>query len=113
MAQQPWHEHLYTIGLWASYIFLTLTWLGVYIINPKYMELLDKALSIYVAVFLVYNFNPFTKRPVSQFGRGIAFSAGIFLLSSSIIRIFPGLKQFLGGDRSEYDMKLIELGSRV
>jgi len=77
------------------------------------MELLDKALSIYVAVFLVYNFNPFTKRPVSQFGRGIAFSAGIFLLSSSIIRIFPGLKQFLGGDRSEYDMKLIELGSRV
>ena len=45
-----------------------------------------EGLKIYVALFLIIKFNPFTnKTPFTQFDRRIAFQAGVFLLSTTIL----------------------------
>jgi hypothetical protein len=49
---------------------------------------LDYLLNLYISIFLIYNFNPYRKKRVSEFGRGIAFSAGALLLITKIIDRF-------------------------
>lgn len=74
------HEDLYTYGLYTSYIVFALTSLGLWSAGSDLLSKLDFALNLYVAAFLIYNFNPYSTKPVSQFGRGIAFSAGVLIL---------------------------------
>jgi len=84
------HEKLYTYGLWASYVIFGLTTLGLWSTGTEVLPKLEFLLTIYIALFLIYNFNPYKKqKPLSGFGRGIAFSAGILIL------LTKGVKKYL------------------
>lgn len=74
------HEKLYTYGLWSSYVIFALSALGLWSYGTEILTKLKFGLSIYIAIFLIYNFNPYVNKAVSEFARGIAFSAGILLL---------------------------------
>lgn len=89
-----WHEKLFTFGLWSSYLFFAFAWLGIYNINPNYLNNLEYYLQIYIAIFLVYTFNPYFKKPISSFAKGIAFSAGLLLITSKILDLFPELQKY-------------------
>lgn len=110
MAKQPLHERLYTYGLWTSWILFGVTTLGLWGAGAEILSRLEFALGIYIAIFLIYNFNPYNDKKMDEFGRGIAFSAGILLL------LTKGLSKFLSDigqrglkDTSEIVYEIAEL----
>ena len=74
------HEQLYTYGRLTSYFVFILVSLGLWKAGQPILDKMQFVLSLYIALFLVYSFNPYTKKRVSEFGRGIAFSAGVLML---------------------------------
>lgn len=86
---RPLHERLYVYGLWLSYLLFGLTTLGLWDASSNLLTKIELVLHIYIAVFLIYNFNPFIKKNIDDFGRNIAFSAGILLLlTKGVIKFF-------------------------
>jgi hypothetical protein len=80
------HEKLYTYGLWSSYLIFAVTSLGLWSSGTQVLSKLEFLLNVYIALFLIYQFNPYNKTHVSDFGRGIAFSAGILLLLTKSLK---------------------------
>lgn len=80
------HEKLYKYGLLSSYLIFGLTTLGLWSSGKEVLSKLEFLLNVYIALFLIYQFNPYNKKRVSEFGRGIAFSAGVLLLLTKGIK---------------------------
>ena len=61
--------------------------LGISSLTPQYLSYLRIFLKIYIALLLIYFYNPITykKKNFTDFDRKLAFSAGIFLLLSTTI----------------------------
>lgn len=63
---------------------------GLWSNAPQHLGDLQYYVKIYVALFLVYRFNPFRHVKFTSLDRRIAFSAGVFLLGTSLLQsIFP------------------------
>ena len=86
--------HLFTITLIISYILVFMSALGLSSTAPEYLKTLDYYLRIYICLFLILRFNPFRKYfPIykksyikfNDLDRKIAFSAGLFILTTSIL----------------------------
>ena len=94
---KPKHIHhvLYHLQTRIFTTFIVLTYLsyigiaiGVQILSPDSIDTLDYYTKIYVCLFLLYRFNPFRKIKFNELDRKIAFSAGVFLLSTTFINTF-------------------------
>jgi len=77
------HRSLDTI-LFITYVFYISITLGVYFISPQYINLLHSAVKLYVCFFLIYRFNPWRSINCTYLDKRVAFSAGFFLLSTTI-----------------------------
>lgn len=82
------YEKTYFIILYTSYILYAITIFGIWDKAPEYYESLNYYLKIYVSIILIYFFNPFFKQEMNKFHRDVAFSAGIFLLTTTSITSF-------------------------
>jgi len=82
-----WHINLYNYATYLSYILLFVTMTGLIYINPNYLNTLNLLIKVFISLFLIVKFNPFTKQEtINKFDKEIAFSAGVYvLLSTSII----------------------------
>ena len=58
--------------------------LGIYFISPQYINLLHNTVRLYVCFFLLYRFNPWRTTKCNHLDKRVAFSAGFFLLSTTI-----------------------------
>jgi hypothetical protein len=74
------------------YFIMTLTWIsyitaltGVMFFNPVYIDMLSILPQTFVALFLIIRFNPFTSIIMTKFDKQIAWSAGIFILLTSVV----------------------------
>jgi len=67
---------------WTLYIIILL---GVSANAPQYLSTLHYYVKIYVSLFLIYRFRPFRTVKFTPLDARIAFSAGIFLLGTTII----------------------------
>jgi cytochrome c biogenesis protein CcdA len=79
-------ERFFDITIKITYILIVITALGLSQTAPKYLEILDYYVKIYVCLFLVWRFNPF--RHINTFTRldkKIAFSSGIFILTTTFL----------------------------
>lgn len=87
VTQNGWHQHAFQWGLYASYILTVLLAIGFAYIKPTYLQTLERILQIYVALFLVIRFNPLVrdKMKFNQFDAKVAFSAGIFILFTTVL----------------------------
>lgn len=74
------HQRLYKYVLWTSYVLFVVTFLGLWSQGEVWLSTIEGVLNAYIALFLVYNFNPFVKHKMDEFSREIAFSAGILLI---------------------------------
>jgi hypothetical protein len=72
------------IILFVTYFLYFLLVLGVYFISPQYINLLHNIVKIYICFFLIYRFNPWRITKCNHLDKRIAFSAGFFLLSTTI-----------------------------
>lgn len=73
-----------TVVLYIAIVF------GLWSTAPEYLGDLQYYVKIYVALFLIYRFNPFRHVKFTSLDRRIAFSAGVFLLGTSLLQtLFP------------------------
>jgi hypothetical protein len=67
---------------WALYIAIAL---GLSANAPQYLDDLQYYIKMYVSLFLIYRFNPFRRVKFTGLDAKIAFSAGVFLLTTTAI----------------------------
>ena len=89
---------IFTIAL--SYILYFIVILGISTQAPVYLNYLEMFVKVYVSLFLIIRFNPFSNLNFTHLDRRIAFSAGLFLFSTSIIseilkNYFDKIKSFI------------------
>lgn len=70
---------------WLLYIAVAF---GLWNKAPLYLNDLQYYTKIYVSSFLLLRFNPFRNIEFTDLDRSIAFSAGIFLLGTTVINTF-------------------------
>ena len=87
-------ENMFNIIIFITYLLIFLSALGLSSSAPIYLKSLDYYVRIYICLFLIWRFNPFIryfsrqKNPHDEFtslDRKIAFSAGLFILTTSVI----------------------------
>ena len=80
-----YHQRFYLTIFYLSWILYFIALFGITTFNPKYLDKLNLIIKVYVSLFLIIRFNPFTKLKINNFDRNIIFSSGIFLLSTTAI----------------------------
>ena len=80
-------SRLFNIFIIISYISYIALAVGIEVISPKNLDTLDYYVKIYICLFLLFRFNPFRKIKFNELDRKIAFSAGLFLLSTTVINV--------------------------
>jgi len=63
-----------------SGLFFIISLIGVYSRAPEYLNTLNMIVKLYISIFLIIYFNPYSKHTFTEFDRSIVFKAGIFLL---------------------------------
>ena len=83
-------KKIYDVQNRAFDIFIFISWVlyfavlfGVSINAPSYLDNVDYYAKIYVSLFLLYRFNAFRKVTFTDLDRKIAFSAGVFLFTTT------------------------------
>jgi hypothetical protein len=83
---KKWYENIFLYILYATWIIYFASIVGTISFGISYLGLLREILKIYISLFLIIKFNPFQKTQVfSRFDRRVAFEAGLFLFSSTIL----------------------------
>ena len=93
-------NNIFNIIIFVSYISYAFIALGLFSTSPKYLETLDYYVKIYISLFLLWRFNPFTKIKFTDLDRKIAFSAGLFIFTTTavnkiLVSYFKEIKQLL------------------
>ena len=79
-------RQIYTVLVYSSYGLLTLTLIGVSSLAPAYLQLVRNIYHIFVAFFLIWQFNPLrAKRTLSSLEKDIVFASGLLLAASSTV----------------------------
>lgn len=79
-----YHEKILNFMFKLTGIVFLLSFIGIYSKAPEYFNTLNLIVKIYISVFLIFYFNPYSKHKFTEFDRGIVFRAGIFLLLTTI-----------------------------
>ena len=69
----------------ASYCLYAAAAVGLFAEAPQYLSTLDYYVKIYVCLFLIIRFNPLRKIQFTDLDRRIAFSAGVYILTTTAI----------------------------
>jgi hypothetical protein len=85
-------KKIYDVQNKAFDIFIYISWIlyfailfGVSVNAPSYLDSVDYYAKIYVSLFLLYRFNVFRKITFTDLDRKIAFSAGVFLFTTTAL----------------------------
>ena len=98
-----YYKRIYYYVVYFIYILYGFIYLGLWDKAPEYLYDINYILKVFVALLLVYFFNPLHKfHNFGKFHRDIAFSAGMFLLTtvtltslkSSILDIYNNVNKF-------------------
>ena len=76
----------FDIFITLTYVLLFLYIFGISNSAKRKVEIIDKYVIIYMCLFLMYRFNPFKKSyEFTSLDRKIAFSAGLFIFTTSFL----------------------------
>ena len=82
-------EKVFDFYIYISYFLIIMSFLGIsFFKNTTYIGYLDKFVQVYIALFLIWRFNPYRKTRFSSLDRKIAFSAVFLLLTTSILETY-------------------------
>ena len=71
-----------------SYFTLFSSYFGLSLIAPHYLNVFETYMKVYICVSLLIRFNPVRKKTLNTLDRKIGFSAGILLLSTTILNSY-------------------------
>ena len=78
-------NYIFSAVVTISYILYFAIAFGLSVKAPEYLETLQYWAKLYIGIFLVIRFNMFRKIQFTDLDRKIAFSAGIFILTTTFI----------------------------
>ena len=78
-------EYLFLIFIFLSYLLTSLSILKLSDKAEEYLYVLDYYAKIYICLFLIIRFNPLIHIKFTNHDRRVAFSSGLFLLSTSAL----------------------------
>jgi hypothetical protein len=78
-------NYIFSAVVAVSYILYFAIAFGLSVKAPEYLETLQYLAKLYVGLFLVIRFNMFRKIHFTDLDRKIAFSAGIFILTTTFV----------------------------
>ena len=86
-------ENAFNLFIIISYTLIFITFFGFSQKAPKILGLIDYYVRIYICLFLIWRFHPFKKVEFTNLDRKIAFSAGLFIFTTTaldkyLIKIF-------------------------
>ena len=92
LTEQKWHQNVFNNLVIFTSVILVLSLFGVSFINPKYEMIARYIIQIYISFFIILRFNPLVKlknlsKSQRKFDRRVAFSAGLYIFTSSVIFI--------------------------
>jgi hypothetical protein len=85
MFKLEYQEKIFTYVIYICYILYFLTLFGLSRQAPEYLKYLQFLIQIYVCLFLIIRFNPFITTKFTSLDRRVAFSAGLFIFTTSFI----------------------------
>lgn len=101
-----YHKKIFGWVFKAMQLLFILSVIGIYNKAPEYLNILNFFVKIYISIFLIANFNPYSKHKFTDFDRQIVFRAGIFLLlSTTLIQILIS-KTSHGVNEKIYQLKI-------
>ena len=78
-------NHIYDIVVYITWLLYIIVALGLSANAPQYLDDLQYYIKLYVSLFLIIRFNPFRRVKFTGLDAKIAFSAGIFLITTTAI----------------------------
>ena len=84
--KEPLINYIYYILNFIFVILYILSFLGQE--DKDYTDMLNQCYKIFIALVLIYFFNPWSKEKLNDFNKKIAFSAGLLLLLTTSISVF-------------------------
>jgi hypothetical protein len=91
--------------IFISYLLYFLIVFGVSSTAPKYLEDIQYWVKIYVSIFLIYRFNFLRTIQFTELDRKVAFSAGLFLFTTTIFNQF--LEVYIKQISQKYTQKYV------
>ena len=85
------HKKIFLKGIDISLILLLLSFVGVSVISPEYLNTFQNIIHFYISIILIGRFNPFIKTKIKfdNYDKRFVFASGIALfLSTSFLHIF-------------------------
>ena len=76
---------MFNYSIMIVYLLVALTYFGVFAGAPQYLELLHSAIKMYISLFLIIRFNNWTTVEFTPLDKRIAYSAGVYLFTSTIL----------------------------
>jgi hypothetical protein len=86
-----YYASLYYFLNYLIYLLYFLTWFNLWAQAPQYLNLIHYFFQILIGFILVIFFNPFSNVKYEKIHIDVAFSAGIFLLTSTLLNVFYSL----------------------
>lgn len=80
------YERTYFISKIIFWILYLTSILNIWSRSPKYLDMFNELLTIFIGGVLVYLFNPLYKNRMTPFHKVIAFDAGILILFTSSLK---------------------------
>jgi hypothetical protein len=80
-----YQNNAFTIFIISTYLVYILSAIGITKTAPTYLDDFDYYVKIYISLFLLWRFNMFRKIEFNELDRKIAFSAGLFLFTSTAV----------------------------
>lgn len=80
-----YQTQLYDGIIYITYALYFLIFFGLSSSAPKYLNTLNFYVHIFISFFLLYRFNPFRSIQFNELDRKVAFSAGVFIMTTSTI----------------------------
>ena len=78
-------KHGFSVIIYLTWVLYFAILLGLSANAPQYLDDLQYYVKMYVSLFLIVRFNPFTRVRFNELDGKIAFSAGVFLITTTAI----------------------------
>ena len=84
-SNKEWHKIIYYYSNFISIFLVIIAYTGIVYINPVYIKRLHTFLLFYVCAILLIRFNPFSNFKFTELDKKIAFTGGLFIISTTIL----------------------------
>lgn len=81
----PIHHYVFDMSVLFLHVAYISAAFGILENEPEYLRAIDYWVKVFMALFLLWRFNPWSRITFSDFDRRVVFSSGMFLFTVTIV----------------------------